>query len=279
MKIRIFASVVMGVGVCIVLLGALMDLSAPVQAGFQPGQDFDHLLTRRSQGGTILLPPTLTPNYDGLARAGGLVSRRFDLANGSNTTDTFTLEAHSEHGWTVVTGDGLRIGPRAVADVYTLVVVPAGAPIGAVDRTVITATSGISPALWTTAMITLTVRPAVYVTIEPSEHKLGLPNQVISFTHVVTNQGADTVFVFFEAASAHGWQVEAQPTFSVMDANETNTLKIDAALPANAPLNITGEIVVTVTAHSATTVATTVVIDTITIQGSRLFLPVVLRGF
>jgi len=279
MKTRIFASVIMGVGVWIVLLGALMGLSAPVQAISQLGQNDAHLLTPRAQGGTVLLPPILTPNYANFARPGGLVSRRFNLANGSNVTDTFTLQARSGHGWTVVVGDGLLLGPFEVTEVYALVAVPNLAAVGTVDRTVITATSGVSPALWSTAVITLTVRPAVNVAIEPSEHQVSLPNQVISFTHVVTNQGADAVFVIFEPVSAHGWQVEAQPAFSLLDADETTTLKIDVALPAGAPPGVTDEIMVTVTAHSPTTVSQSVVIDMVTIQGSQLFLPMVLKGF
>ena len=276
MSTRIFASIVIGVELWIVLLGALMGLSAPVQASSQLGQGAEHLFVPHIQG-SALLPPVLTPNYDGFARPGGLVSRRFNLANGNNVTDTLHMQASSEHGWAVVVGDGPELGPFEAADVYALVAVPSDADVGTVDRTMITATSEVSPALWTTAMITLVVRSPVDIAIEPSKHKESLPNQVISFTHVLTNEGADTVFVLFEAASALDWQVEPQPSFSLLDADETATLKIDTALPATAAPGLTAEIVVTVTAHSPTTVSQPVVIDTVTIQGSRIFLPVVLK--
>lgn len=232
-------------------------------------------VTDRTRVGLALAPPELGPDSDDSVRPGGLFIKKHILVNDSNAADTFSLQAWSEHGWEIVLGDDPNIGPYAESAVYAFIVVPVTVPFGLVDRVIVTATSALSPNLQATAVTMLTVRPAVSATLSPAQHKIALPGQVVSYTHVVTNHGAIPAFITFEAASAHSWEIVTEPLFRWVPETETTTVEIALEIPAGLLEETTDEIVLTATVHTAVATAEYQVVDTTTAQVYALFLPLV----
>ena len=102
----------------------------------------------------VIVEPDGAKNGD----PGAPVSYNHTVSNTGNYTDTFTIAAHSEHGWRVDTSSGsVEAGPGQAVNINIQVTVPGGAVAGIQDRTVVTATSVTNPAVNDAAVDTTTV--------------------------------------------------------------------------------------------------------------------------
>ncbi|MBU0704667.1 MAG: hypothetical protein KKC18_12470, partial [Chloroflexi bacterium] len=100
----------------------------------------------------------LEPDYAKSGDPGTQITYDHVVTNTGNYTDTFTISASSSHGWTVETpSNPVAVGPGQSAGIQVRVTIPSDAVWGVEDRTVVTATSGINPALSDTALDTTTV--------------------------------------------------------------------------------------------------------------------------
>ena len=111
----------------------------------------DYLLPLSSAG------LSLSPDRAGAAQPGQTVVYSHVLTNTGTVTDTFVLTHRSGRGWTVGHPLSLTLGGGQAATVVVSLTVPPGARDGAVDMTILTATSALEPDLWDTVVETTTV--------------------------------------------------------------------------------------------------------------------------
>ncbi len=99
----------------------------------------------------------LAPDRAAAAAPGETVIYTHTLTNTGDLTDTFTLAHHSSLGWAVGHPPSITLGSGLTATLRLTVAVPADAEGGAVEQTVLTATSTLQPALHDTVRDTTTV--------------------------------------------------------------------------------------------------------------------------
>jgi len=109
-----------------------------------------------------LLPPlaagvSLTPNQTGVAEPGQTAVYSHTLTNSGHLTDTFHLTHHSSQGWAVSHPLSLTLSTGQTATLVVSITVSPGAGDGAVETTILTATSASEPAIRDTAVDTTTV--------------------------------------------------------------------------------------------------------------------------
>jgi hypothetical protein len=126
----------------------------------------------------------LSPGYSQVVEPGTVVTYSHTITNTGETTDTFTLAATSSEDWPVqLLADDhspgtamlpLQLGADLTDTFVVSITVPADAPRGTADNTVITATSGIDDGVSTTVTDTTIVRTYIY-----------LPLAMRSYRHLV----------------------------------------------------------------------------------------------
>lgn len=99
----------------------------------------------------------LTPNRNGRAALGTVITYTHTLTNSGNYTDSFALTYSSSQGWALVAPPSVTLAAGGTQQVVVTVSVPAGAAVGVVESTVITATSQAAPPIFDTATDTTTV--------------------------------------------------------------------------------------------------------------------------
>ena len=107
----------------------------------------------------------LAPNHNGSALPGTVITYTHTLTNSGNYTDTFTLGYSSSQGWASVTPSPVTLAAGGTQQVVVTVSVPAGAAVGMVESTIITATSQAAPTIFDTVTDTTSVE----------EHRIYLP--------------------------------------------------------------------------------------------------------
>ncbi|MGC8782732.1 MAG: DNRLRE domain-containing protein, partial [Anaerolineae bacterium] len=163
---------------------------------------------------------TLTPNNSGEGLAGQTKTYAHVVAVGSLTT-AVNLSAASSRGWGVriyqdVNGNGAKdpedteigqtpvIGPNATFPILVQVDIPAGAPLGMLDTTTVTA---VAQTGGKTATATDTTRVGQLLAVQPNYSRNAVPGTVQFFGHVVFNNGSTQDCVTITASSSAGWTV------------------------------------------------------------------------
>jgi len=115
----------------------------------------------------------LSPGYSQVAKPGAIVTYSHVITNTGITTDTFALEVTSSEAWSaeLLGGDypngtallPLQLGAGLTDTIVVSLTVPADAPDGIIDHTVVTATSQTNSNIWTTVTDATIVMGTQYI--------------------------------------------------------------------------------------------------------------------
>ncbi len=156
--------------------------------------------------GVIAISPTSSSKY---GSPGTLMVFNYTLYNFAGSSDTISLSALSNQGWTVQLSASSITVPAPVgssANFTVTVQIPAGAAIGTFDTTTITAVSGNNPSNTATATALTTV--ASPLTITPDNTGSGGKGSSVYYDHRVQNNTASSQTVTLSTAfSCAGWTV------------------------------------------------------------------------
>jgi uncharacterized membrane protein len=209
------------------------------------------------------------------ADAGTQVQYQHTITNTGNGNDTFTLEAASELGYTVVPhAPSLPLEAGASAPITLTLTLPADASADEPDRTVVTVTSTIDSAVFVTATNVTTINPVDNITLAPNNVGHAYPGQTAAYTHTLINSGNRSNTISLEAVSSRGYPVAVHPANVTLARNESATITISTTIPAGASQ---GQEVTTVTAmpqHGDARTAS----NTTTIHHWQLFLPAAVKA-
>ena len=148
-------------------------------ARWRPSSQLDDSVFATATDTIIIAPPgteagvELTPDRSAFAQPGDVVTYTHTLANTGATTDTFALTLFSELGWaTLLAPTSIELGRDEMVIFDIQIAVPTDAISGAVETTVLTATSQLDPNVFAAATDTTTVTTGV---VPPDEFYLFLP--------------------------------------------------------------------------------------------------------
>lgn len=109
------------------------------------------------------------------------------------------------------------------------------------------------------------------VLLSPGTSADGLPGGTVAYTHALTNTGGLTDTYTLNAESGLGWPVTAPTSVTLAPGSET-AFAVAAQIPPGAAAGTVDEVIVTATSQGDPGVSATA-IDTTTVQGHALFLP------
>ncbi len=150
------------------------------------------------------------------------------LTNAGNHTDTFNLDFDTSAGWGSLDTPGpFELGPMASTVVTVMVTVPSG--VAESDTSVVTATSdgGAGPAV--VRDVTSAFSPGVAFT--PDSEETLSPDNVVTYTHTLTNTGDATDTFHLAWDSSLGWATLLDPgPFTLVD-GETQDVRVRVTVP------------------------------------------------
>jgi uncharacterized repeat protein (TIGR01451 family) len=154
--------------------------------------------------GTIaIMPPSLSQN----GTSPTTMVFNYTLYNFGLSNDTISLSAVSNHGWTVTIPPSIAVPSSGGSSNFAVTVqVPAGAPIGTVDVTTITAISGNNPSKRAVATAVTTVSGPL--TLTPNHAGAGGMGSFAVYDHRVQNNTASVRTISFTTAfsgACAGW--------------------------------------------------------------------------
>jgi len=195
---------------------------------------------------------SLQSDLAALGSQGQTVVYTHTLRNGGNYTDTFDLVTGNSEGWTVTlpasvtlqAGESklLAVGVAVPTDVFTTSVI--------MNLSVITATSRVSPTTaWAVVSDTTYVNRAFGVEFASDLAEIGLPGQVVTFSHTLTNTGTDAdTFTF---ATQGGWSPAITPSPATLGRGEARTVTITFQVPPGTISGTVNATIITATSTSA----------------------------
>lgn len=143
--------------------------------------------------GTIVIGPSSSSEYGAQSTS---VVYNYTLYNRDGSSDTISLSALSNHGWTVsLSASSITVPAGGSANFTVTVQIPAGADVGTFDVTTITATSGNNPANTATATANTTVTAPL--TLTPNNTGSGGKGSSAFYDHRVRNNTASSQTVTF----------------------------------------------------------------------------------
>ncbi len=210
----------------------------------------------------LLLGVLLEPNNVGRTAAGVPIAYRHVLTNTGIVTDTFNLTARSSRGWLIssLNPPNVKVGPGLTATVEVIIQVPTTALSGTVDTTVVTATAGLNPHPFDTAVNTTTVILTRDVILEPDHVAIipSLPAQPrpVLFPHTLTNTGNYTDTFDLTWSSSAGLSVVVVPAQATVGPAQSVPVWVTVTVPALDPAILLVDTThVTATSHFSPTVS------------------------
>ncbi|MEM7028594.1 MAG: NEW3 domain-containing protein [Chloroflexota bacterium] len=209
-----------------------------------------------------------TPDRIGIADPDTVVYTH-TLENLGNGPDVFTFTAsHSVPGWTIDLVEPVALLSAETTTVVITATVPPNSG-NLVNTSIITAVSNADITITDSVTETTTVPQVLGVIIEPEQTLSGVPGQVLTFSHTLTNSGNVTDSVSLIASSVRGWDVTISPTLTtILNGGASTLVEVTVTLPLTGLDSYSGTvdtIVVTATSILSPTITDTTT-DTVTIE-------------
>lgn len=222
----------------------------------------------------------IAPDRSGAGIPGQTITYYHTVTNTGDVADSFTLSVNPAWGATVAPAAINNLAANASTPVTVTVTIPAGAAVGDVHETMVTAVSqsdlSASSSATDTTTVVETPPPTAGVVIEPDQTKYGVGGDEILYVHTVTNTGsAEAIFHVGIGSSSSGWAFDVAPFRLTLGSNETAQVTLTVSIPPATHIGARDVTIVTVT--SATDLAITdSVVDTTIVPG--VFLPMVMKA-
>ncbi|MFA4829651.1 MAG: hypothetical protein WC855_14590 [Thermodesulfovibrionales bacterium] len=222
--------------------------------------------------GTIAIIPTSISQY---GTQGASVIYNYTLHNFGGSSDTISLLAGSNKGWpTQLSSSSITVAAGGSANFTLTVQIPAGATIGTIDTTTITATSGNNPSKTATAAAVTTVSGPLTLTpctiSNPCEGAGGKSSSVF-YDHRVQNNTASSQTVTFSTTvpgSCIGWTAVPPSNVTLAPFGGYQDVTVRVNIPATVAINDTCTVTVTATDSSGNSASTA---DKTTVKGIVLY--------
>ena len=185
------------------------------------------------------------------ANPGETVTYQHTVTNTGNVSDTYTLDAASELGWTGLSVEPgqVELEPDETHPVTVTFTVPASASAGLVEHTTVTATSQTDNGVSATLVDTTTVNLVGGLIFVPDRAGNALPGDFVVYTHTLTNTGsAEDTFDLIESSS-QGWPVELSASQVTLAAWETAQVVVTVTVPSTAAVGLVDTTTVTATSQ------------------------------
>lgn len=225
---------------------------------------------------TILssVAPVLDPDYARSLKRGESTVYTHTLTNPGTAAQTYAITISSTRAWaTLLTPAQVSVPAGGSTPVAVRVTVPStGVTPGMQDVTTVRATVQGAPTLYAQAVDTTTVAPSAGVRFTPNRSANGDPEQVITYTHTITNTGdvADTFsFSYVNSTACAIWTVNV-PAPVTLAPNAAQEVQVTVTIPPLAPANLVCETTVTAASQLDPTVRASVK-DTTTVNTYRDF--------
>jgi hypothetical protein len=206
------------------LLSDLDDVTRPIGNGYDAG--------------TYELPyaVTLEPDHTSTEVPGDDAHYHHTLTNAGITTDTYTLELHSDLGWSVSSPSSptVKLGPGQSAPITVDVIVPSSAMSGTMNTTRLMIDSAAAPGLNAEIVDKTIVGFVPGMTLTPAnEVKQVSPNRTYTYKRWLTNTGnyADTFDL--SLTSSQGWSSLVDPTPLNLPMGDTAPVSIRVTIPGH----------------------------------------------
>lgn len=211
--------------------GSGSGLISPTQRTYSDGSD------SVSHPAAIIPGLSLDPDHTATLQPGQVVTYTHVLTNEGNATDTFTLTMTSMGSFPTTNNipPAITLTAGQTASFVITVTVPAGASATDQGVTVITATSTLSPSLSATDTDTTNTGIVPGLTLDPDHTQTLQPGQVVTYTHVLTNEGnaMDTFTLTVTSVGPFPTTSNIPPSIT-LTAGQTATFIITVTVPANA---------------------------------------------
>jgi YVTN family beta-propeller protein len=215
------------------------------------------------------------PDRASHADRGSIVTYTHTLTNTGNAPDVFDLTHYSSQGWPVQYNTPVSVGAYQAATVVVSITVPADVLSGAVDSTIITATSQADGNVQASVADTTTVN-APGVTLAPDQSSSVAPGSTVTYALRITNTG-DAADTFALMVGSTVFTTTVTPTsVGPLNVGTSQNVTVTVQIPANAPEGMTDRALITATSQGDPSKSATVTLTT-TVSMHKVFLPLVLR--
>ena len=191
------------------------------------------------------------------------------LTNIGNMPDTYTFSYSSVPNWPVSLPADVTL-PGSTSQVVTITLTIPGNSGGLTNITTITATSTSSATISGTVVDTITVPFSRSVIIEPNRVDSGVPGQMLTFNHTVTNTGNAADSFDLTVTSLRGWAVSVNPANTgSLNGGQALAVTVLVTIPISGPDSLAGVqdmVTVTATSVSSPTTAWDTATDLITVN-------------
>ncbi|MCP4428975.1 MAG: hypothetical protein GY803_31205, partial [Chloroflexi bacterium] len=166
---------------------------------------------------TIIVPAyravIIAPDNQMTGALGETLTYTHRITNTGEVSDTFSLSALSNQGWTTtIEPDSIHLDDGASAPVTVTITISGGATNGQTDTTTVAAVSDTDAAVSDTAEdVTIVKLPPSGVLLEPDNVGQGVPGETIVYAHTLTNTGGVSMTFILTAQSSQGWTATVSP--------------------------------------------------------------------
>jgi uncharacterized repeat protein (TIGR01451 family) len=218
---------------------------------------------------------TVDPDQAGEGIVGSSVSYALDVTNDGSITDMFALSAVSSQGWNVSLPGNIILNPGETGTLTVIVDIPAGATLGDVDVTTVTATSTFDGSVSDSADLTTTV-VAYGVDLEADQSGQGAPGDTVTYTLTVENTGTTTDTIDLVVAG-NAWATTLSDNSVTLAAGDSATIVVSVVISGTATNGESDVATVTATSQGDPTQTDSVTVTTTAVTGYNVYLPLVIN--
>ncbi len=190
----------------------------------------------------------LAPAYVGSGDPGSVVIYTHTLTNSGNVSDTFDITHYNSLGWLTTYDTPVSAGQGQTATVLVNIVIPADSISGTRESTAIMATLRAVTDTYAVITDSTVVNHVPGVTLSPDCSATINPNNIITYTHILTNTGNGPDSFDLTHESKQGWAIEYVAPISVGH-NQTSTVFVSITVPAGSS-GLTDTTIITATSQA-----------------------------